>query len=556
MEVRKSENVIDTITRTIEYIKKDIQHILDKKKTTTDINVKKELDEEKKDKMRALKENIEKLKTLHKGEREKRQRENELKRAERAFDSIEFGAARKKRDGEAMTKAKKAKEIRERAKNKFNEYMEYQKRYKEIEPKDFLGILFLHEKILEKYGMCPYIKIEISDNEIWDAQDRLKEQLQEQIRQKRLQWLNDQEDKGELYYKLYKQHIDKKEIKEIKSKMLDVEDKIMVILNDTLTKDQFNMFQECVSAIKAYTTTLGKTKKIKEKYKEFIHNLSTLYAETTLNIHEYLSIKYKHNVEVNNVVSKKSIVTNIFEREKLEEHIKEYLELSEAIEEKEKYTTNTVRNLENDLYLYLTEQKTYGANVIPKQVQQDGKYFKRWGVLTETERNERITSYAEYHVTKHMLKDKVNGNVSKTVLLEELTKTLIESYKDKRLIYRDLKWNSSKGFIEIIKVIKYDEDKQCFVLTTKGGKTMKKDNVGTKSIPKSVLTTAVEKIIHEEILYHIVKKGEGLNDDDKQICVEKIRTKLNMKKLGKQDRKTIEDKYEEILQVVQNNKSD
>jgi hypothetical protein len=53
-----------------------------------------------------------------------------------------------------------------------------------------------------------------------------------------------------------------------------------------------------------------------------------------------------------------------------------------------------------------------------------------------------------------------------------------------------------------------------------------------------------------------VKKGDGLNDDDKQICVEKIRTKLNMKKLGKQDRKTIEDKYEEILQVVQNNKSD
>jgi hypothetical protein len=557
MEVRKSENIIDTITRTIDYLKKDIQHIIDKKKITTDVNAKKDLEEEKKGKMRALKEHTEKLKALHKGEREKRQRENELKRAERAFDSIEFGAARKKKDGEAMTRAKKAKEIREKAKNKFNEYIEYQKKYKEVDPKEYLGILFLHERVLEKYGMCPYIKIEMSDNEIWGAQDKLKEQLREQIRQKRLQWLNDQEDQGELYYKLYNQYIERDEIKKLTTNMIDVEEKIKDIIQDTLTKEQLDVYRDCVSAMNTYTTTLGKTKKIKEKYKELIHNLSTLHAETTLNIHEYISIKYKHNVEVNNVTSKKDIVNNIFEREKLDDYIKEYCELCKLIEEKEKYTLNIVRNLENDLYLYLTDQKSYGAIVIPKQVQQDGKYFKRWGVLSEEERNERFASYAEYHVTKFMMKEKVHGNATKQSLTEDLSQKLIEYYKEKKMTYRDLKWNMTKGYIEIIKVIKYEEEKSCFNVINKTGKAIKSNNVdGKKYAPKSVLTASTEKVIHEEILYYIVKKGDGLVEDDKKACVEKIKTKLSLRKLGKQDKKKIEDKYDEILQVVQNNKSD
>jgi hypothetical protein len=560
MEARKTnESGKEAITRTIDYLKKDIQRILDKRRTITEGEEVRVLDEEKKIKIKALKDNTSRLKAIHKRERDAKKKENELKRAERAFDSIEFGAARRKRDSEAMTRAKKAKETREKAKIKFNEYMEYQAKYKEVEPEEYLGILFLHEKILSTYGMCPYIKIEISDNEIWDEKDRLKEQLREQIRQKRLQWLQDQEDEGAIYYDLYKKLIERIEIREIELKRDEIFKRIGVFLEDHITEQQKSIVDECCSELEYYTNSLGKTKKIKECYKNLIHKLSILYAETSLNIHEYLGVKYKYELEVNDIARKVGGVrSNVFIQEEFNSYIQTLRELNEAMDEKQKYTSNIVRNLENDLYLYLTEQKTIETTVMPKQCQQVGKYFKRWGVLTENERNERFTSYAEYHVARHMSKEKIKDDVTKTTLVEDLQRLLIDAYNVKRLIYRDFKWNTTKGFIEMIKVLKYDNDANMFILTDKAGKRNKEPVTTPKKIAlqKTVMTDAIERVIHEEILNYIVKRSETVTQEDKGLCIDKIKTKLNLKKIGTQDKKRIEDKFVEILQVIQSNKSD
>lgn len=560
MDVKRSENAKDSIARTIEFLKKDIQRVLDKKKMVTDSETIKALDEEKKSKMKVLREHTEKLKEIHKGERERKQKENELKRAERAFDSIEFGAARKKRDGEAMTRAKKAKEIREKAKTKFNEYMEYQKKYAEVEPKEYPGILFLHDKILTAYGMCPYIKIEISDNEIWDERDHLKDQLREQIRQKRCQWLQEQDDRGLVYYDLHKMLVERVEINEIELEMRRVEDKILMFMKEHLTEQQLGIFEKCTTAIHVYAGTLGKTKRIKEQYKELIHSLSILHAETSLNIHEYLAVKFRCVLEVNDMrsIGRKGDHTtrNIFIAEMLDGYINELRKLQESKEEKDKYTKNIVRNLENDLYLFLTEQKAIEINVVKKQHQQVGKYFKRWGVLSDEERDERFTSYAEHHVEKHMMREKFNNPVEKSKLVEDMSKLLINAYKGKGLIYRDLKWNTTKGYIEEIKVLKFDEKEQKFVLTNNLGKGVKEISTRRSNVQRSLLTDGNEKLVHEEILYYIIKRGELVTDEDKTVCLEKIKSKMNLKKISVQDKKKIGEKFDEILKIVQTNKSD
>jgi len=557
MDVRRSENAKESIARTIEFLKKDIQRVLDKKKMVTDSETKEELDEEKKKKMRVLREHTERLKQIHKSERERKQKENELKRAERAFDSIEFGAARKKRDGEAMTQAKKAKEIREKAKTKFNEYMEYQKKYAEVEPKEYPGILFLHEKVLSAYGMCPFIKIEISDHEIWEEEDYLKDQLREEIRQKRCQWLQEQDDKGLIYYDLHKLLIERVEINEIELERRRVEDKILMFMKEHLTEQQLEIFEKCIAAIHVYAETLGKTKRIKEQYKELIHNLSILHAETSLNIHEYLGVKFGCALDVNDIGRRGDHTTrNIFIAEMLDGYINELREMHESMEEKDKYTKNTVRNLENDLYLILTEQKTIETNVVQKQHQQVGKYFKRWGVLSDEERNERFTSYAEHHVEKHMMREKINNHVIKSKLVEDMSKLLIDAYKGKGLIYRDLKWNTTRGYIEVIKVLKFDEKEQKFVLTNHLGKGVKRVSTRRSNVQRTLITDGNEKLVHEEILYYIIKHGESITEEDKAVCIEKIKSKMNLKKISVQDKRRIGEKFDEILKIVQTNKSD
>jgi hypothetical protein len=404
--------------------------------------------------------------------------------------------------------------------------------------------------------MCPYVKIEISDSEIWDEKDQLKEQLREQLRQKRLQWLQSQEDKGKIYYDLYKQHIERVEIKDLKEKVEKVEEDIQRFLGEHLTDQQMKIFRECELIIKEYTSTNGKTKKLKERFKDLIHNLSILFSETTLRIHEYFSIKYKVHINVNNIETS-STSLNVFTREDFEGRVIIFSELNEAIEEKERFTNNTVRNLENDLYLVLTGQKTIVTNVTSKQVQQPGKYFKRWGVLQETERNERFQSYAQYHVTKFFIKENLHDEASvKSNLVEELSTLLIESYKSKRLIYRDFKWNTTKGYIELIKEVRYDDDAKKFGLTKKAGKRLKEDVPRKKVSVKSNLTKQNAKVVNEEILYFIVKKGPQVSKEDKKECLERIKEKLNVKKIGADDREAMEAKFDEILQVVLNNKSD
>ena len=81
-----------------------------------------------------------------------------------------------------------------------------------------------------------------------------------------------------------------------------------------------------------------------------IYNLSILLEETNINIHEYISLKYNHNIVVNDLNRKKEKdESNKIPKElkaiysyEFDNKVKKYKELKDTIEKMIKYNQNTL----------------------------------------------------------------------------------------------------------------------------------------------------------------------------------------------------------------------
>lgn len=542
-----------TIENRISYLKNDIQYLIDKKKDMDKENDKdklKQIDEKKKVKLSELKVLVQNLKEIVIEERREKQNVRELNALHRTIDNLNYWTAKKKKTEQDVVKT--AKEKRDKAREEYNKYLQLESKYLEKDPKQIPGILFLHNSVVEKYGVCPYIKIELQEETDTEITTRVEEE--------RKQWLESQNDQGKMYYDLYESIIERKQINALVEEKEKLEVLIEQFIKDYLEESQLDIYKDSVKLINEYISCQIKTKKIKERYKTFIHNLSILKAETGLDIATYLSIKHKHEIMINDIpctsISKHSIQTQML----FETQLESYKTCIDSMDQKEKYVSNTLRNLKNELYLFLTNQGVDKSS--NKQVRQVGKYFKRWSLLSEDEKRERFTSYVDYFIQKNVVQQNILEDQNLPVLSDNLVNLLCSSYKEKTLIYRDMKWNTKGGMIENINGIKYDEDKKEFYLTFKAKRQKHREpKAKRKSSIKTVITNQNEKDINEEVLHYIVKKLQMepeteiiSSKEDKERCLERIKLKLKVKKISADDKTYVYKKYDEIFEVVKSNK--
>jgi hypothetical protein len=509
----------------INYLQKDIQYLITKKMNTELTNEQKsKIENDKKVKMTELKKLIVDLKQINKDERIKKQNQRDLNMVHKQIDNINYNIAKKKNDTEMMKSVQEAKDKREKAKTSFDEYKKKEEIYNESDSKQYPGHLFLHQSIILEYGLCPYINLE------------------DQIEDKRKEWLHSQKDGGKIYENLYNEVISQCTLKELQEKHIKIQNDIDELINRNITEKRMEIYKTSEKFLEEYLACQIKTKRIKNGYKTLMHDLSVLKAETNLDIHAYMSLKYNHHITINDLgknISKEQILINSM----FNDFVKDYRDIIELIEQKQKYIANTIRNTKYDLYLYITNQKQYQKRQ-QKHITfvQEGKFFKRWGVLTEIERNDRFTSFAECYIENN----KIDSTLNKPDLIEKLKNLLIHSYKTKQLIYRDFTWNKVSGYIENMSGIKYENDD--FYLTMK---RKEKNPNGTKKVSnRTMITKDNEKVINELILKFLLKDNEF---KQKEECLELIKTKLKMKKISKNDKIFIIKKYDEIYNVINDN---
>ena len=392
---------------------------------------------------------------------------------------------------------------------------------------------------------------------------------------KRKEWLLNQNDGGKIYYDLVDNLINKSEIMELKNKKNETEEVLKSLIFDCMSETQLELYEKSTRYIEEYIESAIKTKKLKEKMKMVINNVSILNSELKLPIHDYLTIKYGIPIVVNEVdressdenEEQSSKIVNFYKLENFLENIELYKSNIEMISQKERYITNIMKNLKNELYLYLTNQKNF-VNINKKVIIQSGKYFKRWILLTESEKMERFNSFCNYYVEKYMIQEGILSDYLKQETVDKLEKMVKDAFLSKKMVYRDYVWNANKGILEKIKILKYDREKKEFFL--KYSKVNNQENNlqnknKKKSSTRTVITKSNEKIINEEILYFIVKNANNVSastsaskehKESKEQCMEIIKKKLCIKKVSSDDKSFINKKYDEIYEVVINNKND
>jgi hypothetical protein len=556
----------NSLEQKVNILKNDIEYIIKLNKAQISNEERKENVDLKQKKMFELKKLNEDLKLIYKNERIEQSKRNEILSIKKTIDNLDFRAAKKKNNSDAIDNAKKAKEKREILRNTYLEAQEIQKKYLEKDSKILPGNLFLHEDIIKKYGLCPFIK--------------LKDEIAGINEKKRLEWLESTDDKGECYYNLYKDFYENTIINSLLEEKQKIEDSIEDFIKKSFSSSQNEIYNDSISLLEEYIKCDIKSKRIKERYKNFINNMSILYMETSFPLHNYLSFKHNIHIVINDInkgvkiLDKQEKMFKILSIEEFEKSLDEFDKINKSLEQKIKFNTNTVKNISNNLYYYLTDNQEFlkTFSIIDKKpnvnvIAQEGKYFKRWILLSNSEKLERFYSFSDFFIKKNAESETENN------LVEKLYNLLKNDFDEKRIVYRDYKWNVGLGIIENIKILRYNKDTKDFILEYTTPK--KKEVVVKKVSTKTIITKNVEKIINEELLYFIVKKLkiDKLNEDvvnstliicngisgeiyvkNKEEFFDNIKEKLSVKKINKRDKEIINKTYDNIYEIIKNNK--
>jgi hypothetical protein len=202
-----------------------------------------------------------------------------------------------------------------------------------------------------------------------------------------------------------------------------------------------------------------------------------------------------------------------------------------------KYLKNTTKHLNNELVSFL---KTKDTDTFVQQ----GKFFKKWSLLTFEEQCDRFHSFARYYVSR-----KKPLQESKEENIEKLSNFLQESFKNKILKYNSIKWNVKSGMIDSV-LIEYIDD---------NFKVKTKPSVVKKAVESvSIFSKENEQNINEYILTFLIKnkkENDIIDAKFQDLCFEKIKLQLNLKKISKSDKILLKQKYTDIYEIIVKNKN-
>jgi hypothetical protein len=522
----------ESVQKKINYLKRDIQYLIDKKKRNHVTANAADLEHEKEQKMIELASLTEML-------------------------SRDFTVPSALSESAPGSGGKRG-TTRRNAKDDYTHFLEYSR----FEPEDMPGYLFFHQSILEKYGVCPHVKIDTSTGQALNKKN---------IQALREKWLSQTIDKGQSLYDLRDKIVNGADIanlcKERDAQIANIE----MSIADYFSEEQYGKWKDCCAFIKEYHSSTLKPKKNRDKFNHVINDLSVLFSQTSLPVHEYLSVIYKNLMFVVNTINvedKVQIHPDLFK--KFKNDIDTLKSTLEKIETQKKHNTSVIQNLNNEFYLYFSNKKSF-SEYIKHTFVQTGKYFKKWSALSNEERLERLDSYADYFVESYMISSNIIHTDQKTQILEQLVGILREGYRNKTLTFRYLKWDVKYGIITSIDILKYNKDSGRFYLlntkpaaavtpTAKAMATAIATTTPTttviqskrKSSTKNYITSTNEAKVNEIILTFVIKNmkdiaSKKLSKDD---CLEEIKQKLYLKKLSPEDKSQIFLRYDQIANTV------
>ena len=502
------------------------------------------------------------LKDITEKQKKQSKLEKEYRKACKLTDSLKYHSIKNKPNANEILHNLKL--TREKAQSEYLTSKALKEHYHNYDSKNYPGFLFLHKPIVDAYGICPYIYIKLSEKEPNSDSD-----ITHNIHFKRHTWLLEQTDKGQLYFDWFNRIVNKHTYLMMLEKQKKTEEYIQELFDKYLSSSHLELLRQSILLIKEYINTTIKNKKIKDTFKTVITNLTSIVNESGINVDEYVSLKYNIPIPINR--------DNDIQIDKMIEHfneiiykdtIIEYTNILQQSKDEYKYITKITDNLTDKLNEYILEHEKESNdkddNIYVSQYTQEGKYFKKWSTLTHDEKLCRFKSFSVYYV-KVIIN---NHELDESTLVTQLYECITEAYDAKKLKYKDFKWNIQLGIIEKMNDIVYENNLFKFLdissevnnlTSTSTTNDSSSSTLSTKRSLKSVITKESEKMINEEIICSLIKlvsKQKNLTDDmitkHRDTTIDKIKTKLRIKKITNNDKKILTNKYDDMYNTIIN----
>jgi len=368
---------------------------------------------------------------------------------------------------------------------------------------------FLLPDVTEVYGICPYLNVDVVD-----CNDR------------RIKWLHDTFDKGKTYYTLVS---DKRNGNKIDAEF--EQDKIMLqkkvqdalqeynVTNDNVTNGWVD-YNELIEQVTFRATSKSINKQSKNIWINTLSVIEDVSKGCNFDFLKYTKCMYNLHIRHKFITDDKSELNVL-----IDNCTKKY---NQYIKSCEKYSIDKHESQERLVSLIKSNF----------QLDQIGRYFKRWSNLTLEKKNERIKSYLYWYIQNS------NGELDVNIIDQAYT-FVQQKIKTKEIKTNDILWNSKLGVITSIKNLVVT-DNQFTISKVSTSSSVSKVNT---SVP---ITLKVQQKIHRLLLLEILKS----NVVYKQKIIENVVFNTSCITLGiKKDvlYKYIISKYEKFLKIIMEN---
>lgn len=343
--------------------------------------------------------------------------------------------------------------------------------YMQNDPPSMPGWLFLTPQIVSQYGICPFLAVS---------------EPPETVILKRRVWLEGLNDGGAAYRSAF-----------VELASPERTDELTVVAETArteLTRDLEAAFHErpdlpplapLLEVMTSYKQSKNRSKRVKTAWEKTMEDIRRVDSAIGFDMMLYYDILTGAKLTKSAIAD---ICSSQQEMNKLRRGIRAVVTADKALRMHREHV--------HSQYVKATD-KLYDLICADFVIAQEGRYFKRWYNLSTEEKNERIDSFCEHHLsTLVAAKDRSR-------LLDELQAFIRDSLAKKNLKISEVKWSTKAGKIEQIQRLNFDGEKFYLDVEDQDAKRLRRTQIEFNNSEKE---RALAKIDSERLNRVLLKR--------------------------------------------------
>jgi hypothetical protein len=368
-------------------------------------------------------------------------------------------------------------EIKLQFKKEHEDRVEKLRVYNQSDSSEYPGWTFLLPSVIKTYGICPMLQLKNKD--------------------KRESWLETTSDGG-IFYRNAVGTVGTTGANTRDPVVFEIEmkrDQMIDLVSEKVDKD---VTDGIIESVRLKKEAKSQNKKIKDAWNQAITQMNCVFLNTGIDFGKFISVTRGWTVRYKPPSSRN-----------------EDLEFSGLCDDLVRLQTRSTLSIQSRR-VSISEAEKQLVYLIEHDfnIDQDGRYFKKWSSLSPEKKENRIRSYCEWFIRHKNL-------AMETV--DTMFDWIVTKLSSKELQVKDIVWNGKIGIISDIK-IQFDPTASDFNLTPKDGTSSKKN---TKKKSQEICDSLLVQRINRLLLFEIV----NTTTPDQNTIVSTVLKNLRLRKI-------------------------